>query len=285
MNLVGKILVMLILVMSVVFMGFAVAVYSTHTNWSDVVNRPRSEAKEGVPAGLRYQLEDALARKDKLEIELARLQETLISEKKASDDRLAKLETQKEELRVKKVELETTLADLNKRYAEQQNLTNAAVAQLKIRDEEVAQLRENIKTAQDERDDHFRAVVSKTDELNKATIELNTAKEINDRLTKTLAQAKLAAERAGINLLAPPKELKLDGIVTASNPASGMIEVSLGSDAGLARGQTLEVHRGGRYLGRAEVLTLWPDKAVAKVLPEFLKGRIERNDLVATRFQ
>ena len=33
MNLVGKILIVLIFVMSLVFMSFAVAVYATHTNW------------------------------------------------------------------------------------------------------------------------------------------------------------------------------------------------------------------------------------------------------------
>jgi len=37
MNLFGKILIMLNLLMSLVFMGFAVAVYSTHKNWKDVV--------------------------------------------------------------------------------------------------------------------------------------------------------------------------------------------------------------------------------------------------------
>ena len=38
MNLVGKIFVVLILVMSVLFMAFAMAVYATHKNWREVVN-------------------------------------------------------------------------------------------------------------------------------------------------------------------------------------------------------------------------------------------------------
>ena len=37
MNLVGKIFVVLILVMSVLFMAFAMAVYATHRNWREVV--------------------------------------------------------------------------------------------------------------------------------------------------------------------------------------------------------------------------------------------------------
>jgi hypothetical protein len=42
MNLVGKLLVVLILVMSVAFMAFSVAVYSTHKNWMDVITNPNT---------------------------------------------------------------------------------------------------------------------------------------------------------------------------------------------------------------------------------------------------
>ena len=39
MNLVGKIFIVLILVMSLVFMSFAVVVYATHHNWKEVATR------------------------------------------------------------------------------------------------------------------------------------------------------------------------------------------------------------------------------------------------------
>ena len=37
MNLVGKIFIVLIFVMSLVFMAFSMAVYATHRNWREVV--------------------------------------------------------------------------------------------------------------------------------------------------------------------------------------------------------------------------------------------------------
>ena len=37
MNLVGKILVVLVLIMSICFMAFAVAVYATHKNWQETL--------------------------------------------------------------------------------------------------------------------------------------------------------------------------------------------------------------------------------------------------------
>ena len=51
MNLVGKIFVVVILVMSVVFMAFAMAVYATHRNWREVVMRPRSKSARQGPLG------------------------------------------------------------------------------------------------------------------------------------------------------------------------------------------------------------------------------------------
>ena len=51
MNLVGKIFIVLIFVMSILFMGFVVAVYATHTNWRDVVMKPET----GLQAQLKNQ--------------------------------------------------------------------------------------------------------------------------------------------------------------------------------------------------------------------------------------
>ena len=40
MNLVGKIFIISIAVMSLVFMSFALAVYATHKNWRDAISNP-----------------------------------------------------------------------------------------------------------------------------------------------------------------------------------------------------------------------------------------------------
>ena len=43
MNLVGKIFTVLILVMSILFMAFAISVYATHRNWKDLANETKSK--------------------------------------------------------------------------------------------------------------------------------------------------------------------------------------------------------------------------------------------------
>ena len=106
-------------------------------------------------------------------------------------------------------------------------------------------------------------------------------------------EMKSALKRMGIEnpavasrLGAPPP--KVDGRVRAAT-ADGLVEVSLGSDDGLMRGHTLEVFRDGatpsatKYLGRIEILSTKADVAVGKVMPQYRRGNIEKDDRVATR--
>ena len=58
MTLLGKIFTMLIFMMSLLWMAFAIATYTTQKVWRDVALRPESEVKgEDTPLGLKWQLE------------------------------------------------------------------------------------------------------------------------------------------------------------------------------------------------------------------------------------
>ena len=93
------------------------------------------------------------------------------------------------------------------------------------------------------------------------------------------AHGQIGTRTRGIDV--PPA---LRGKVLAVNQ-NDLLEVSLGSDDGLRAGNTLEVFRGSSYLGRVQVLTTQSDRAVAKVLPDYKKGVIQKGDDVATRFK
>ena len=58
MNLVGKIFVVLIFVMSVVFMAFAMAVYATHKNWREVVAALAGSGGPSKQLGLEVPVEE-----------------------------------------------------------------------------------------------------------------------------------------------------------------------------------------------------------------------------------
>ena len=58
MNLVGKIFVVCIFVMSMVFASFAIMVYATHTNWRDEIYRTAPVGNKGIGWKERYKLKE-----------------------------------------------------------------------------------------------------------------------------------------------------------------------------------------------------------------------------------
>ncbi|HLJ92545.1 MAG TPA: TolC family protein [Gemmataceae bacterium] len=65
----------------------------------------------------------------------------------------------------------------------------------------------------------------------------------------------------------PPQDI--EGTIRATDPKSGMVTLSIGSDAGLRKGHTLEVYRlkpEPKYLGSLEVVSVTSAEAVARLI-------------------
>jgi cell division protein FtsB len=280
MNLVGKLLVLLIFVMSLVFMGFAVSLYSTHKNWEQEVNR---EPKPGVKPGLKFLLADAKSRGEKLQAEKDALVEKINRLEAERRQVLAKLETERNQLEGEKKSLADAESDLRKQLGEQTQLAESAMKGLAERQEQVNSLRTDITTAQAERDENFKKMVEAQDAAAKEAIQLERLEGVRVALAEQLAKAKIHLDRLGVKMESPVDGIPpaVDGIVLASR--DGLVEISLGADMGIARGNTLDVSRGSKYLGRIEVIQTQPDRAVARVIPEYQKGKIQKEDRVNTR--
>ena len=81
MNTLGKIFVFAVMVMSVVFMSFAIAIFSSHTNWQKESQR------------LATELEQVKAERQAKESELTTLNEQMAASEKDRQQVVAKLET------------------------------------------------------------------------------------------------------------------------------------------------------------------------------------------------
>ena len=90
MNLIGKIFVVLILVMSLVFMSLAMAVYSTHQNWRDTADKFKADVST------------AQTKNNQLREDLKRLDSQLAAERDAYRQQLQALETKRAELEVER---------------------------------------------------------------------------------------------------------------------------------------------------------------------------------------
>ena len=74
-------------------------------------------------------------------------------------------------------------------------------------------------------------------------------------------------------------------MVKASDAQSGYLTISIGSDAGLSKGDTLEVYRlkpEAAYLGTIEILAVRSDQAVAKPMSR-ARGAIRVGDRVSSK--
>lgn len=288
MNLLGRIFVVLILVMSLLFLGFSVAIYATHKNWQAVVLRKREDAKQGQPPGLQYQLEDKKAEVKNLQDQLAKLQQATQTEDQALRARLGALETSKAELKKEYDQQVLELAGLKEGERRAVEAAQTAQELLDTKLKEIEQLRSDIQVASEDRDTKFKEAVALTDKLHEAEGELTRLKANTDTLVRQVALYRGNAEKQGVDINAPTDNIppKLDGIVLAAR-ANGLVEISLGSDDGLRKGHQAYIFRQqkgeSKPVAKIEVVEVTPDKSVGKVIPEFRLGPIERNDRVATR--
>jgi hypothetical protein len=81
----------------------------------------------------------------------------------------------------------------------------------------------------------------------------------------------------------PPRG-DLEGIVRRVD-SSGLVTISIGSDAGLQKGHTLEVYRMGknpRYLGRIKIVDVSANQAVGKAVGR-MTAPVQSGDHVASR--
>lgn len=276
MNLVGKIFIVLILVMSLVFMGLVVAVYTTHTNW-------RTKSTE-----LGEQLTTTRNEVTALKTETSNLTATLDTERKQKAEALAKLETDNDKLQQQVAEQEKERARLEQERRESVAAMDATQKTLDALRGEVERLRQEIATARQDRQEYFTKLVNATDQMHQMVNEMNALKSRSVTLADSHRRMVEGMRKLGLDpdrdyASAPPK---VEGLVTAVRDGE-LVELSIGEDDGLREGHTLEVYRtangSSTYLGRVQVTKSEADKAVARVLPGFQKGAIQRGDNVATQ--
>ena len=275
MTLVGKIFTVLVLVMSIAFMMLAVFVFATHRNWRDMVIEPE---------GLKAQIEALAKTNTELRIEISRGKDHIAREQAARRFALAAGQAKLEQL-------DAALQQREKEYADLQAAHGTIVETLE-RNQTMLQslttqnevLRTDIRAAQLERDQFFNQVVTLTDDVNRMEGNSRTLQEQHDMLLVQNGKMAKVMRKFEISIDTPVDGIapRVDGIVTAVSDKN-LIEISIGSDDGLRKSHLMEVYRKNSYVGRVEIVMVEPDRAVAKIIPEFRRGIIKKGDRVATK--
>lgn len=272
MTFLGKILSVLILVMSVLFLGFSVAVFATHTNWRD-------KAKE-----LQAAADEAKRANSLLQDELQRQKDALAREEAARRFAIANIRTRADASAMDLAAKEKELQDLIAAHAALEVTNRSLAEQLGMLTTEVADLRGDVRKAIDDRNQQFTQVVKLTEDLVsiKGTHDLLAAR--NDVMTKDLAHAEGLLGSVGLTLkhAVPDSPPDIEGFVRAVNDQD-LIEISLGNDDGLRKGHELVVYRGRDYVARVVVREVRTDFAVAEVIPSLKRIPVQKGDRVATK--
>jgi hypothetical protein len=272
-NVLGKIFVFALFVMSLVLMTFAIAVYSSHTNWQARAKKTQEDLDKSKSEAL----------KSKQEAE--RMAEYVAASEAARDQVIAKfqqalVEKDKEltDLRDKRNgKLEEMQGELMKLASAEEDLTRAR--------DELKQLQEEARKKQELVDQQVQRAAQLAAQLHEKESFLAIANERKTQLEKQVAQARLLLKQSGLSIDSLPKDRvpRVDGVVMAV--VDNSIEVSLGGDDGLQAGHEIEVYRNDEYLGRAIVKTVKPDRSVAVLMKEYTRGIVQRGDKVTTRLK
>jgi hypothetical protein len=282
MTAVGKILVFVNLVVSVLVGALVTMIYTARTHWVDEYNKLESRYRIAVASEETYKREAGRLQNDigqkvekaaaDLKMDVPTFLDQITSRHKAL---MTDLGTQRAELDRLRKQLANTETVATKSEA----VTKAGQEEIKQRQADFEKLKATLLAQSEANTQLVRDANKLREDKVAADIQLRSMTDRAGRLeaqlqetTKELVRLKASGGATTTRLASgknPPPEY-VDGLVQNSDPASGLVTITIGSDAGLAKGQTLEVFRlsslphQSKYLGTIRILEVTATKAVGQ---------------------
>jgi hypothetical protein len=278
MTLLGKILVLIVFVLSLLLGAEVVLLHITGTNWKGAFDK-KSLSYEGAAA-----LVEVLYQKnDELTAQLAQAEKDYQAKLKDLEDKLAaarrdKANADTELATLKKQALENA-ANLDKdsksgeRYQSEIALLTTQNQQTRQQNAELAKAVEDMRQKKVEAEIIAQTLQARMKDL------MAKLEDVSKQLVKARSPATTGA--GGIAQRNPPLA-DIKGVV--QDVKDNLVKLSIGSDAGLVQGNTLDVYRLNptKYLGTVRILELRPNESVGSMLPGRL-GAVQPGDQVSSR--
>jgi hypothetical protein len=283
MNLFGRIFVVLVLIMSIVFATFAIMVYAAHRNWREEIMRTAPMGNLGV--GYKEQLKQAREDNAKLTNDRQQMELELNAEKTAKIQALAKAEAEINSLKTENTAKSQQLAAKEADLAANTNALHVAQNNLSNITEEVQKLRTEIAASQKETDEQIKKATDFADKLSVANGVLANLQERNTQLTMDVSKAKMILKGLGMSIDDPAdaSRIPVAGVITAVSHTK--VELSIGTDDGVRVGQELDIYRGDKYVGKVKITQVEANSAVASILTEYQQYPIQKGDNVGSNMQ
>lgn len=278
MNLVGKIFVSLIAIMSIVFFSLTLVLYAQHKNWKE-----DSSAKQEQITKLQKDQSTLSAQKKALETQIE-------TDRVAYEQTISALRDVEQELKIQNDQLTEKEKDMERDLQQRLDVIAANNATIKDYQVNIETITKDLAAAQEQRAGYLQNLADAINRMHELAAIRGDLEQKNLELTQEFDKAKAVLNMNGLE---PNPELydktlpfQVKGKIQAVQEGPrGLIMITLGSDDGLKRGHQLEVARDSSYLGKIEVVTVEPHRAVCRVLPEFRQGTMKEGDDVASKFE
>lgn len=278
MNLVGKIFVGIIALMSVVCLTVSAVSYASHHNWKDKT------------ADLKKQLDDAKQQQQTLTSQKTELESKVSSEAQIYTAAIAALES-------KVKALESSNKALNDKNVALQKDLDQRLAIIEANNSHIDDLRQTLSStsidlakAQQLRANYLQDLERTMEKLHELSAKFGDLSEKNDDLQAEYDKALEVLNQNGLSANPEdygdlPKFAVQGTIETVREGADGLLMINIGSDDGLSEHNKLDVRRGDSYLGKIEVVTTEPNRAVCKILQDYQQGpMMEGDDVYSQKF-
>ncbi len=277
----GKILVIVNLVFSVVVAAVIIIAFITRTNWREGFEK-QAEANKALQE-----------RNVRLAADMKGVREETDRRIQSIQDDLKSARTDLDQARKQAKELQDSLTLEQGKSKADANAHAVIQSELERRRAEVTRLEKRVSDAELEiaklqQDNREQRAVATKNQLDADSLRVRNA-QLMDQLSQ-MAQD-MERRKSGAGAVAggmpnnpPPEDVR--GTIKALDASSGLVTISLGSDAGLSVGNTLEAFRfkpRPTYLGRIQLVDVRHHDAVGKLISTQRRGLIQVGDEVASR--
>jgi len=279
MTFVGKILVILFMAFSLVFLGVSTVVFTTATNWKQATEAERKKVND-----LQTKVGDLSKEFDKAKTDYAAAQAAHKAAAKQQEDKVAALEAD-----IKRAGEEITSSRKALEVAQQN--AKLALDEASARKSETDLLREQKSAVEKQANDYKLRQTELNDKIRELSRMLETATNNANDLRDRVAKFSTLLRRNGLSddittvkgTESPPT---VHGEVARVDALNRSVEITIGSDDGLVPGHELFVYRMSprpEYLGKIKIVSVDPDQSVARVIGSTVQGkRLKEGDIVSS---
>jgi multidrug efflux pump subunit AcrA (membrane-fusion protein) len=279
MTFVGKILVIAIMAFALLFLGISTVVFTTSKNWRDATKAEQKKSDE-----LKKKLQDALAVSDSAKKSVEDAKSLFAAETKALTNRLSEADAEHQR------DLQQIQAARGQLVTAQQT-AESTLQEADAKGQQTALLRTQLSTVEKQANEFKLRQAELNDRIRELERTMDTATKNNSDLRERVAKFSTLLRQSGLSddisqikgLESPPP---VAGEVTRIDPTNRRVELTIGSDDGLVVGHELYIYRINprpEYIGKVVIVTVEPDRAVAKVIGNTYQGKkIKEGDIVSS---